>query len=125
LDHKVGGAFAAGAVISLTIYWASADPAIFIPASTFFLIFLVLSIFALIGGAIGTAAWRKGRSYKVFFWLTILLNPVITGLIVAIISPIPTSGTAGERRPMKQCPKCAEEVRAEAQVCRFCGHEFS
>ncbi len=25
---------------------------------------------------------------------------------------------------MKQCPDCAEDVREEAKVCRFCRHEF-
>lgn len=24
----------------------------------------------------------------------------------------------------KVCPRCAEEVKAAAQVCRYCGHEF-
>lgn len=24
----------------------------------------------------------------------------------------------------KRCPQCAEDVKAEAKVCRFCGHEF-
>jgi hypothetical protein len=27
-------------------------------------------------------------------------------------------------REEKKCPRCAESVKAEAQVCRFCGHEF-
>jgi hypothetical protein len=27
-------------------------------------------------------------------------------------------------RPLKRCPQCAEDVRAEAAVCRFCGHSF-
>lgn len=25
---------------------------------------------------------------------------------------------------MKACPRCAEPVRAQAKVCRYCGHEF-
>jgi rRNA maturation endonuclease Nob1 len=25
---------------------------------------------------------------------------------------------------MKKCPQCAELVKREARVCRFCGHEF-
>jgi len=24
----------------------------------------------------------------------------------------------------KTCPRCAEQVKAAAQVCRFCGHNF-
>jgi hypothetical protein len=25
---------------------------------------------------------------------------------------------------MKRCPRCAEDVRSAAVVCRYCGHEF-
>ncbi len=26
---------------------------------------------------------------------------------------------------MKDCPRCAEQIRAKAVVCRFCGHEMA
>jgi uncharacterized paraquat-inducible protein A len=29
------------------------------------------------------------------------------------------------RNDGKECPKCAETVKQAAQICRFCGHEFS
>lgn len=34
-------------------------------------------------------------------------------------------GTAASRaQDEKTCPKCAEQVKAAAQVCRFCGYQF-
>jgi len=32
---------------------------------------------------------------------------------------------AAPARATKRCPRCAEDVLAEAKFCRFCGHEFA
>ena len=38
--------------------------------------------------------------------------------------PVPGDAPAGDQRPMKACPDCAELVLAAARKCRYCGYEF-
>lgn len=37
---------------------------------------------------------------------------------------VPPAVTPSGERVKKRCPACAEDVWAEATVCRYCGHEF-
>ncbi|MEN9753038.1 MAG: hypothetical protein RL670_729 [Actinomycetota bacterium] len=46
---------------------------------------LFLAIWVLGGLLVGAAAARKNRSRQSFFWLTLLLSPILTGLIVATL----------------------------------------
>ena len=46
-------------------------------------IMLILGIFGQLGAWIADVAESKGRSWKAFFWLSILISPLITGLIVS------------------------------------------
>lgn len=62
--------------------------------STFVFTGLFLSffiVFVSLGIAIGQAAQDKGRSFQVFFLLSLLLSPVVMGIIVASVSPLPGS----------------------------------
>ncbi len=76
----------------------------------FFIFWILFSIL------VGVFASSKKRSGVGWFFLSLILSPLIAFLIVLIAGP--ASGS------VKKCPKCAEEVKVEAQVCRFCNYEF-
>ena len=76
-------------------------------------------------GALASLIWsQKGGSPGAGFALGFFLG-LIGLLYVGFAQPERT----GDDRPTdngdyKTCPRCAEQVRAAAVVCRFCGYEF-
>jgi hypothetical protein len=86
-----------------------------------FVIWLVLSILA------GVLASTKGRSGFGFFLLSVILSPLI-GLIAAAIAS-PNVSKVEEAKvasgESKRCPHCAEIIKTEALVCRFCNRELA
>ena len=75
------------------------------------ILWIGLSIF------IGWFASSKKRSGVGWFFLSLIISPLISFIILLVIG-LPQG-------QLKKCPKCAEDVKAEAQICRLCGFDFS
>ncbi|HLZ92961.1 MAG TPA: hypothetical protein VKQ28_14705 [Candidatus Acidoferrum sp.] len=75
-------------------------------------IWIVLSV------AVAAYAGSKGRSGAGFFFLSLLLSPLIGFIWVAVGASNP------QAIGLRKCPQCAEWVRGEALKCRFCSHDF-
>lgn len=85
-------------------------------------------------------SWAPGSYGCGSFLLALILCILIIGFIVfiymLIVKPDGTLSVTYEFREVKNnlnlirseektCPKCAEQVKLAAKVCRFCGHDFS
>ena len=88
---------------------------------------------------VGIVATKRNRSGALWFFLSLIFSPLLAGLFVLALgdSKPPSRYHAGqfvETEPRsktfgpileKKCPDCAEIVKADARICRFCRHEFA
>lgn len=80
----------------------------------FLLLWIVVAV------ACGIVAKNKGRSFGGWFVIGFLLS--LLGLLLILVLPAIDSERTGG--PTKKCPACAEIVKAEAKICRYCRHDF-
>jgi hypothetical protein len=89
--------------------------------SNFYLVFWVLTMiwffFGLAARSIADQANAKGKNWVAFFWLSILISPLVTWLIVSSIQPEQGKILDGNIA----CPMCAEPIKAAAKLCKHCG----
>ena len=67
------------------------------------------------GGVAAAIARQKGRGELRWFFVGFFFHWI--ALIVVFLPPVSKEGV------LRKCPKCAEVIKAEATVCRYCGRE--
>ena len=78
-------------------------------------------------------SWAPGRWGVGHFIVALLLCLILIGILafiyMLVVKPSGTLTVTYERRAasakVKTCPRCAEQIKAAALVCHFCGQEFA
>jgi hypothetical protein len=85
-----------------------------------FMAFIVF--FLIMAGVVASVASSKGKSAGAWFLYGLLIWPVALAHILLTTADSKSSNNRAIQTGGKKCPQCAEIVKREAIVCRFCGN---
>lgn len=88
--------------------------------------FMLIVIYIAASALTGIIASNKGRSGVSIFLLSLVFSPLI-GLLTALVISTNTREMDLKKiksREFRRCPFCAELVRPEAIICRYCSNQL-
>ena len=74
---------------------------------------------------VGVLASNRGRTGIGWFFLSLVISPLIAGLLVLASDNLKTRREAPSYQTHAPCPKCAEPVLREAIKCKHCGSDIT
>ena len=90
------------------------------------LIWLVLVANGLIFGFFCSyLAGQKGKESTTWFWLGFVFNILALLVLVGLPSKLATTTVTPPTNDTRACPHCAERIKLEAKICRFCQREVA
>ena len=83
---------------------------------------VVIVLWIVSGIAAAYVATQKNKELGVWFFLGLLLGPIAL-LMVGLSPSADASAPQQQGIPTRKCPYCAEVIKGEAILCRFCGKD--